>query len=489
MARTRRTTLSGRKPAPSTLKKPPVMEEDDEMQLKPRPKEIVTNSMRSNDNHTYANNNFNENENADDNNDNDNDDDKDSKVEEVEEPQIDLQANHNDKTKSKPYKRSIPQFCKTSISTSSTSQNGLLSGAASLFNGKRVVNKLNLTRVSNKVTTTTNKNVPYEHEKPLDTLSLTETTIAIQKITKDIFPTCRFIAQPSHADSIVWYILHKLGYIGSDHDKERCRRWHAMRKIVIETITKLCNRTLDRYRELAKGKLYVRDTNKFFSLNKQKKISPPIISATILAQGIIPNVDTIIGDEEKFLMTGALTPQLYWFKTKMMRAINNNLWDPFRKSPTGYYVKCGIADEAMGLWILHFKDYMNVTVKSEILMEEKNAETKRTSHIEGKIQKRKRESHSKRLRGHSSMSVNMYTFYKKQLENFRAREGVIPLVNLSDIIARTVINNRNAQQNRPLVVDDGDTSDDDDNEDDAGDNEESAPDPTEYMDQKYWEAV
>jgi len=224
------------------------MEEDDEMQLKPRPKEIVTNSMRSNDNHTYANNNFNENENADDNNDNDNDDDKDSKVEEVEEPQIDLQVNHNDETKLKPYKGSIPKFCKTSISTSSTSD-GLLSDGVSLFNDKRVVNKLNLTRVPSKVTTTTNKNVPYKNQKPLDTLSLTETTIAIQKIMKDIFPTCCFIAQPSHADSIVWYILHKLGYVGADHDKECCRRWHATRKIVIETITKLCNRTLDRYQE------------------------------------------------------------------------------------------------------------------------------------------------------------------------------------------------------------------------------------------------
>jgi len=212
--------------------------------------------------------------------------------------------------------------------------------------------------------------------------------------------------------------------------------------------------------------------------------------ATILAKGIIPDVETITSDEEKFLMTGALTPQLYWFKTKMMRAINNNLWDPFRKSPTGYYVKCGIADKAMGLWILHFKDYVNVFIKSENV-NKNNAEGEHSSPNDGKIKKRKRESHFKRLRGHSSMSVNIFTLYKKKLETFHERNGVIPLANLSDIIAQKVINNRNAQKSCPLLVDDGDTSNDDDDEDDndAKDAEESVLDPTEYMDQKHWEAV
>jgi len=102
-----------------------------------------------------------------------------------------------------------------------------------------VINKLNLIRVPNKVTTTTNKNVPYKNEKPLDTLTLAETTIAIQKITKDIFPTCHLIAQPNHANCIIWYILHKLGYDGAHCDKDHSCHWHATQKIVIKTITKL----------------------------------------------------------------------------------------------------------------------------------------------------------------------------------------------------------------------------------------------------------
>ncbi len=191
MARTRQSTLSGRKPAPSNLKKPPVLEEDDEMQLKPCPKQIVTNIMTTNDknNKDKDNDNFSDNENENDNNDNDSSNGEVEGVEEVEEVQIDLQAKDDDNTKSKTCKRSIPKYCETSISTSSTSENGfaLLSDGACLFSDKHVVNKLNLTRVSNKVTTTTNKNVPYENNKPLDTLTLTETTIAIQKITKDFF--------------------------------------------------------------------------------------------------------------------------------------------------------------------------------------------------------------------------------------------------------------------------------------------------------------
>ena len=56
------------------------------------------------------------------------------------------------------------------------------------------------------------------------------------------------------------------------------------------------------------------------------------------------------------------------------------------------------------------------------------------------------------------MLINMYTFYKKKLESLHAGDGVMPLVNLSDIIAHNVISNRNAQQIRPLTVDDKDSS-------------------------------
>jgi len=99
---------------------------------------------------------------------------------------------------------------------------------------------------------TTKKNAPYDKDKPLDKLTPTETTIAIDKVTKDIFPMCHFIMHPNDVDSIIWYILHKLGYDGVNCGQDCYCHWNATQKVVIKMITRLQNRTLDRYRELAK---------------------------------------------------------------------------------------------------------------------------------------------------------------------------------------------------------------------------------------------
>jgi len=88
-------------------------------------------------------------------------------------------------------------------------------------------------------------------------------------------------------------------------------------------------------------------------------------------------------------MTGVLTPQLYCFKTKMMHAINNNLWD-FCKSASGYYMKCGIVDKPMGLWILHFKDCINVVIKSEMVdVKDSNTQEQQEIHNETNEKRRK----------------------------------------------------------------------------------------------------
>ncbi len=171
----------------------------------------------------------------------------------------------------------------------------------------------------------------------------------------------------------------------------------------------------------------------------------------------------------------------------MMHAINNNTWDPFCHSPKDYYVKCGIVDEAMGLWILHFKDYINVAIESEIMnfnesnAQEEDEDRKNTMNFK----KRKGDSHIQKLCGHMSMSINMYTFYKEKLESLCAGDGVIPLVSLSDVIATKVINNRTTQQIRPLTIDDDSSSEEYDEDDD----EESIPDHAEHMDHNTWDLV
>jgi len=69
------------------------------------------------------------------------------------------------------------------------------------------------------------------------------------------------------------------------------------------------------------------------------------------------------------------------------------------------------------------------------------------------------------LQGHSSMSINVYTFYKKKIESLHAQDGILSLENLSDIICQKVINNRNAQQIDPVTMDNENSSDEDNNND------------------------
>jgi len=128
----------------------------------------------------------------------------------------------------------------------------------------------------------------------------------------------------------------------------------------------------------------------------------------------------------------------------------------------------------MGLWILHFKDYINVSIESEIVnFNESNAQGEEEDRKNAmNFKKRKGESHIQRLH-HVSMSINMYTFYKEKLESLYAGDGVMPLVSLSDIIASNVINNRNTQQKHPLTIDDDSSLDKDDDKDD---DKESIPD-------------
>jgi len=239
MARTCHNTISRKKSAPTASTKTHVMEEDDEMQLKQHPKEIV-NSTKTSEIHN--------NNNVMGNYENNSTNGEDIGAE------IDLQADEDLEDGNMQFKgqeTTIAKYSETSVTNSSNSET-----ASVLFSGNAcsVANKFNLmSSVPNKVMATTNKNAQHQKDKPLDTLTQTETTIAIQKITKDIFPTCHFIAQPNHADSITWYILHKLGYDGVNHGQDCSCHWNATGKVVIKMITRLCNRTLDKYRELAKG--------------------------------------------------------------------------------------------------------------------------------------------------------------------------------------------------------------------------------------------
>jgi len=99
----------------------------------------------------------------------------------------------------------------------------------------------------------TSKTVIFEKDIPLQKLGNIETDVVIKAVTDIIYPTCRFVAQPEHLASAICYLLKKIGYGRPDQDKERTKRWACTTNLVMDTITNLRNRTLDRYRSLAKG--------------------------------------------------------------------------------------------------------------------------------------------------------------------------------------------------------------------------------------------
>jgi len=102
-------------------------------------------------------------------------------------------------------------------------------------------------------TTEMSKTVIFGNDILLQKLRDIETDVVIKAVTDIIYPTCRFVAQPEHLESAICYILKKIGYGRPDQDKERTKRWACTTRLVMDTITNLRNRTLDRYRSLAKG--------------------------------------------------------------------------------------------------------------------------------------------------------------------------------------------------------------------------------------------
>jgi len=48
-----------------------------------------------------------------------------------------------------------------------------------------------------------------------------------------------------------------------------------------------------------------------------------------------------------------------------MRIVTYGKWEPFRRTASAYYKQCTLIDEAMGLWILHYRDADAVIKKEE----------------------------------------------------------------------------------------------------------------------------
>ena len=55
--------------------------------------------------------------------------------------------------------------------------------------------------------------------------------------------------------------------------------------------------------------------------------------------------DDIISEMEIFMNSGKIGPKLFFFQTKLMKAITKTSWDPFKKKINKYYTKINAQDE------------------------------------------------------------------------------------------------------------------------------------------------
>jgi len=150
-------------------------------------------------------------------------------------------------------------------------------------------------------------------------------------------------------------------------------------------------------------------------------------TVTINEYGSLPSMECIILDNTIFLLTGAMSAQLLWFKLKLMRLVTNGNWETFCRTASAYYGHCMVINEAMGLWILHYWD-INTIIKKEdddIKKEDDNinehsseAENNNKDKDDNKDDKnkkdRKKESHSN-LHRSGKILIDTFCTYKNHL--------------------------------------------------------------------------
>jgi len=259
-----------------------------------------------------------------------------------------------------PLTAKVTKECDGSISTSNETDTTNSRVGSTVHMGNSTTTKL----LSENITS--EKNVlRFETDKPINFLTDIETDAVFCIVTEHIYPTCQFIAQVDHMDSATCFIFHKIGYRRPDQGKERSKWWACTTKLVIDSITLLWNRTLDRYRSVAKGKVYVVVLLIYITIESNMKID-----IVLLQEGSpLPESDDISTDITNFLNTATMTPRLFWFTMKVMKAITNSLWEPWKKKIDDYYTKVNAHDEAMGLWALHYVRSEKM-IKMEVSKEE-----------------------------------------------------------------------------------------------------------------------
>jgi len=196
------------------------------------------------------------------------------------------------------------------------------------------------------------------------------------------------------------------------------------------------------------------------------------ISAVLHEGSTLPQPEDIINDECTFLSSAKMTPSLFWFKTKLAKAITNSFWDPCKRKVDDYYSRVNSHDEAMGLWALNY-----VRTEKMVKKETENDEQEQDGNSSNTNEKkRKKQDSTPRVRINTA-AITVFSGYLRRVNAIRLQNKSY-LITRSEFIRNAIYDDRKEKSLNPIEI----------NEEDDNNDNYDIPDVSEYM-QAPWEAV
>ena len=194
------------------------------------------------------------------------------------------------------------------------------------------------------------------------------------------------------------------------------------------------------------------------------------VSAVLHEGSTLPQPEDIINDECTFLSSEKMTPSLFWFKTKLAKAITNSFWDPCKRKVDDYYSRVNSHDKAMGLWALNY-------VRTEKMVKKENDEQEQDGNsCNTNEKKRKKQDSMPRVRINTA-AITVFSGYLRRVNAIRLQNNSY-IITRSDIIRNAIYDERKEKSQKTIEI----------NEEEENNDNYDIPDASEYM-QAPWEAV
>ena len=187
---------------------------------------------------------------------------------------------------------------------------------------------------------------------------------------------------------------------------------------------------------------------------------------------MLPQPEDIINDESIFLSSAKMTPSLFWFKTKLAKAITNSFWDLWKRKVNDYYSRVNSHNEAMGLWALNY-------VRTEKMMkkETESDEEKQDGNSSNTNEKKNRKKENIPRVWINTAAITVFSGYLRRVNAIRLQNKSY-LITRSEFIRNAIYDDRKEKSLNPIEI----------NEEDDNNDNYDIPDASEYM-QAPWEAV